>query len=682
MAKRDDLQARNIAIAKALDDGKESPAAVAERYGISYAHTFRAARSGRQAHAEAFRAAQPMRSVVGGGTFSELATTGLRRFGGRIDDEYDRVFRSLNKRVALYREMGDDPIIASVLQAVRMLIRRLGWHAEAASDKAPDREAAEFLDSNLNDMSQSWADSIDQSMGMFQYGFQLAEIVYKRRQGERTEASSKFDDEKIGWRKWTFIAPESLAPGNEWLFDEHGGLQGFVQQAPPDYQTVEVPIQKSILFRTTSEKGNPEGRSILRAMFQSYHFRRNLEEIEAIASERMGAGFPTFYLGSDVSKDAGASSDLGVIKDIVRNIRVDDQMGLVLPWAKMGEGAAEGKGILFELVSPPSKGIVDMHQVISRHAQFMAMTGLAQFVHLGMNQVGARALGESSTDFFTLAVAGWVESLSDTLNRYAVERLFRLNHFPGMTDIPRLDHEPVTRVNLAELAEYINSLAGARVITPGPELENYLRDLADLPEKPEPKPGEVLPGDVQPAPEAAEPEEGQPDKEQEDIVKELRAARQALEQTSYRPEAFAVESALVEELRAATRALAIQPVSPVQFGNVTMPLPEGFQFTQPPAPQVTVNVPAPIVNVHVPEQAVPQVVVNVPAAQLTFPDFPVPQVTVNIPDIVVPAPVVNIPAPVVNPEIKMPETDETFEFEHDDEGRTKKVKKHTRRVKG
>jgi hypothetical protein len=83
----------------------------------------------------------------------------------------------------------------------------------------------------------------------------------------------------------------------------------------------------------------------------------------------------------------------------------------------------------------------------------------------------------------------------------------------------------------------------------------------------------------------------------------------------------------------------------------------------------------------VPEQAVPQVVVNVPAAQLTFPDFPVPQVTVNIPDIIVPAPVINMPALVVNPEIKLPETDETFEFVRDDEGRTNKVHKRTRRVK-
>ena len=135
---RDDLRARNVAIASELDAGA-SPKDVSAKYGLSYAHTFRAARSGRQAHAESFRAAQPLRSLAGGGTFSELATTGLRRFGGRIDDEYDRVFRALNKRVALYREMGDDPIIASVLQAVRMLIRRLGWHAEAASDKAPDQ---------------------------------------------------------------------------------------------------------------------------------------------------------------------------------------------------------------------------------------------------------------------------------------------------------------------------------------------------------------------------------------------------------------------------------------------------------------------------------------------------------------------------------------------------------------
>ena len=61
-----------------------------------------------------------------------------------------------------------------------------------------------------------------------------------------------------------------------------GGLEGLNQQAPPHYQTVFIPIEKVINFRTTAERGNPEGRSILRAMYKPWYFKNNLEEVEAI----------------------------------------------------------------------------------------------------------------------------------------------------------------------------------------------------------------------------------------------------------------------------------------------------------------------------------------------------------------------------------------------------------------
>ena len=44
-----------------------------------------------------------------------------------------------------------------------------------------------------------------------------------------------------------------------WFFDETGGVRAMVQMAPPRYQTTVIPIEKSILFRTSIAKGNPEG---------------------------------------------------------------------------------------------------------------------------------------------------------------------------------------------------------------------------------------------------------------------------------------------------------------------------------------------------------------------------------------------------------------------------------------
>lgn len=497
--RRPEIAERNRAIATALEAGRK-PGELAAEHGISYSQVFRAAREGRQSPVisdqSSVASQQPLDGAVvrqahheveafqrslrtGGPLFSELAQTGLRRSGGFVDDEYDRKFKFLNRRVQLYREMGNDPIVQAVLQAIRMTVRRVGWFVEPGGETPEDEAAAEFIEQAMEDMSLGWADIIDQALGMIQYGFQAAEIVYKRRVS--TEGGrSKYDDGRIGWRKWVFVAPESLVPGDEWVFDEKGGLQGFKQQLL-DGNTVTVPIDKAILFRTTVEKGNPEGRSILRAMYPAWYFKKQLEEVEGISAERMGAGFPVIYAGADVGKDDTGNSDFAKLKDIVRNVRVDDQMGLVLPWAKMGHGAREGEGVLFELVSPPSRGVVNFHETIVRFEQRIAMVGLAQFVHLGMSKIGTQALAESLSDFFTLSVSAWADGIAETINRFAVERLIRLNNFGGLTAAPRIAHEAVSGQSLTEVAGYINQLVGAGLITPEPELEDHLRTLADLP---------------------------------------------------------------------------------------------------------------------------------------------------------------------------------------------------------
>jgi transposase len=504
MARKSDPQ-RNAEIARLMYTKTMTPGEIADKFNISYSQVYRAAQSGRGIETMAATLGAPGSANVtqegqtiprlgkGSALFSEMGLSGLRHFSGRVDDEYDRVFKSLNKRVHLFREMGDDPIVASVLQAIKMVVRRASWYYESGGKARADEEAAEFMNTCNDDMSQSWSDTIDQLLACIQYGFYPSELVYKKRQGDQSGktyidengnvcevASSKYDDGKIGWRKWVFMAPESLSPGGEWIFDDYGGIKGINQQASPLYIPKTIPIEKCILFRTTTEKGNPEGRSLLRAMYIPYWFKKNMEEVEGISAERMGSGFPVMYLGDGVAKAGTPGDDLSNAKDIVVNVRTDEQMGIVIPYPKLGLGR-EGEGVLFELVSPPSRGAVDFHQTISRHEQRMAMVGLAQFIHLGMNQVGARSLGDSSTDFFTMSVSGWVDMFGETIQRYGVDRLMKLNNFPGLTANPILKHENVEATNVMDVADYINKLVGAQVLTPSIELEEYLLELADLP---------------------------------------------------------------------------------------------------------------------------------------------------------------------------------------------------------
>src|ERR1017187_5438137 len=119
----------------------------------------------------------------------------------------------------------------------------------------------------MEDMSSPWEDFIAECVTQFWFGFSLFEQVYKRRQGPDGKTSSRFDDGLIGWRKFAPRAQESIL---YWIWDDEGGLQGAVQLAAPDYHTVPIPIEKLLLFRTTSLKNNPEGRSVLRNCYRCF----------------------------------------------------------------------------------------------------------------------------------------------------------------------------------------------------------------------------------------------------------------------------------------------------------------------------------------------------------------------------------------------------------------------------
>ena len=203
----------------------------------------------------------------------EIGVTGLLRTSGPAGYVFDEFLAALSTYRAkqVYREMRDnDAVIGSMFFALEMILRRAEWRVEAAPG-AKGKQYGQFLEQCLEDCSHTWEDFVAECVSMFAFGFALFETVYKRRQGQdpgtETDAdgdktqkpSSKYDDGLIGWRKFAPRAQESVL---YWSWDKQGGLQGAVQLAAPEYKTVSIPIERLLLFRTTSLKQNPEGRAL------------------------------------------------------------------------------------------------------------------------------------------------------------------------------------------------------------------------------------------------------------------------------------------------------------------------------------------------------------------------------------------------------------------------------------
>lgn len=408
--------------------------------------------------------------------FGELGRSGLKRWGGHVDDEFLREL-SGRRGAQVYREMRDnDPAVGAILFSIQMLIRRVTWHVEPASETRSDQEAAEFLESCRHDMSHTWADMVGEILTMLPFGWSYMEIVYKLRQGESQDASrnSRYNDGRIGWRKIVLRAQDTLL---RWEFDETGGIRGMWQSAPPDYRPVLIPIEKALLFRTTVEQNNPEGRSILRNAYRPWYYKKQFEIIEGIGVERDLAGLPAVKTPPEFNLDPSTEEgrqNLNAAKELVRNIRRDQQDGLVIP-----------QGWEVQLLSAGGRRQFDISQIIWRKTVEIAMTVLADVLLLGHEKVGTYALAGVKRGLFAAALEAWLDGIVEVFNRHAIPRLFALNGFQGLSGLPRLAHGPVDVPELAELAEYINKIAGAQLLTPDADLENALRERAYLPRLPD-----------------------------------------------------------------------------------------------------------------------------------------------------------------------------------------------------
>lgn len=417
------------------------------------------------------------------GPMVELGATGLRRTTGYVDEEFLPQLRG-RKAVQIFREMSDnEPIIGSLLFAVERLLREVDWRVEPATDDEEGKKAAEFVEQCMDDMSQTWDDTITEILTMLPYGFSWHEIVYKKRIGPWEQSPtrrSKYTDGKVGWRKLPIRAQETML---RWVFDDSGGVKAMVQMAPPYYKIVPIPIEKSLLFRPKFAKGNPEGRSMLRNAYRPWYLKKRLEEIALIGMERDLAGLPVAKVPRDYLA-AGVGTDkqkmVEAFRKMVRAVRRDEQEGIILPQ----EYDPDTKQPLFEFELLTSGGTrqFDIIGYIQQLEQRMLMTVLADFILVGHEQVGSYSLHTDKAGLFRTAINSIAQSIADVFNMYAIPRLFAVNGWK-LDQLPTLKPSDVDPPDLTQLGAFMGQMTQAGMTWfPDPELEKFIRQAARLPE--------------------------------------------------------------------------------------------------------------------------------------------------------------------------------------------------------
>lgn len=414
----------------------------------------------------------------------ELANHNLWSHGWNVDRlEFLPQLRG-RRGIELLREMSqNDALIGAILFGITMLLRQVDWRVDPyidpdtgeASDDDLDR--ADFLNSCMDDMSITWPQVVSNALTMLPYGHAWLEIVYKRREttdvGASGDRRTRYPDGKIGWRKLVLVPQETIT---DWELDDHGGVQAIVQGGSYGEDRVRIPIEKSVLFRTDNR--SPKGTSVLRTTVESWYFRKRLREVEGIGIERDLAGLPVFYVDVDTYQNP---SKLAEYQNIVRNIRRDEQEGVILP-AMVGDDGKVIKIAELTLLSSAGSRQFDTNAIIARYTREIAMALLQDVMLLGHEKVGTQALASEKRDLSDTALGAWLLDIAATMNAHLVPRLFALN---GVQDgrLPMLVAGELRPTDVAEFTESLERASGSGfVFSDDPEVEAEVRRRLDLPE--------------------------------------------------------------------------------------------------------------------------------------------------------------------------------------------------------
>jgi len=412
---------------------------------------------------------------------AEAGSTGLNQYRGYIHEEWHPKLQG-QRAIDTYREMSDNcAVVGAMLYAIEMLVRQVDWRDDAADSSPEAALVAQKITQMRGDMESNWTEVISEILSMLTYGWSLLADSYKIRRGpgaRELEMRSKYDDGWIGWRDLSLRSQDTL---DHWEITPKGKTEGMWQRAAPRYRLEYIPRDRSMLFRLQSHKDNPQGRSLLRTAYRSWHFLKRVQELEAIGFERDAAGMVVIKVPVEImhpNADVGQKAIRTAMEDAARNIKRNSLEGVVFPAATTRDGKSTGYDL--QLLSSGGSRQFNSSEIIQRYEKRILTTALADVLLLGQDSHGSYSLVSSRTTTLAMSIKTILASVVAPFNRLGYPRILDLNGIPAELS-PTLAHGDIESPDFGEFATAIATLAGAGLVVSDDELEDEIRRRGQLP---------------------------------------------------------------------------------------------------------------------------------------------------------------------------------------------------------
>lgn len=256
-----------------------------------------------------------------------------------------------------------------------------------------------------------------------------------------------------------------------WWQDDYGELT-FIGQILPNKADVVIPATDLVYYRLGPEGDNWVGTSLLRHAYKPWFYKDRLERIDAIGQERKAVGVPVVF--PPMSADEVTRQQ---VETILANLHTNDVGYMMMPGPKAGPNVEEGWDV--DVIKFDSSSGDSIQASLTYHQLGIAGSVLGDFMQLGHHQVGAKATADVQEDPFLTAVQGFAIPVVSPLQGL-VDRITEVN-WADAAGPPELVLNLTDTASLSELATYVQLLASVDALQVDPDLEDYLRERADLP---------------------------------------------------------------------------------------------------------------------------------------------------------------------------------------------------------
>lgn len=280
-------------------------------------------------------------------------------------------------------------------------------------------------------------------------GYSVSEIVY----------DEPADDGYIYMKKWKVLPAKSLV--NCFQIDEYGNLESVTQYKNWGKENEVVFSGEQDFFRLlvwshNMKGGNWYGNSEFKRVYDNWYSKGYLLKFWNIALERYGAPFIVAYVVDDDSLD-----------DTVEH----------LDKARTKTNFAILDGNKLEVLESKTNGMFGYRDAIKYNDEQIMRGMLIPTLIMGIEETGARALGETHFDLFSWRIIELQNEFASVVQTL-INRLIDIN-FANVDEYPVMTFPPLVSKDKNILTDIVTKLIDKNVVGSN---EKWIRDFIDIPQ--------------------------------------------------------------------------------------------------------------------------------------------------------------------------------------------------------